>query len=81
MLRNKLRVFPSSRSITNQLVQLVQQVFEQAASNPRFRFFGNVSVGKDVTMEQLRGHYSAVVVATGAQRAKTLDIPGTDSVI
>jgi len=42
------------------------------------RFFGNVNVGTDVTVEELRAHYDAVIVATGADRDAPLEIPGVD---
>lgn len=40
--------------------------------------YGNVEIGLDVTMEELRDHYDAVIVATGADRDAKLDIPGAD---
>lgn len=40
--------------------------------------YGNVEVGLDVTMEELRDHYDAVIIATGADRDAKLDIPGVD---
>ena len=39
---------------------------------------GNVEVGKDVTIEQLREHYDAVIIATGSDLDAPLDIPGVD---
>jgi ferredoxin--NADP+ reductase len=53
-------------------------VFERVAQLPGFRFFGNVEVGRDVTIEQLRGAYDAVVIATGASAEQRLDVPGID---
>ncbi|SNC73683.1 ferredoxin--NADP+ reductase [Kytococcus aerolatus] len=44
----------------------------------RIRFVGNVDFGTDVTFEQLRRHYDAVIVATGAMADRPLDIPGID---
>ena len=46
---------------------------------PRLRLLGNIEVGRDVTVEELRGHYDAVVFATGAVRDRTLDIPGIEA--
>lgn len=40
------------------------------------RLLCNVSVGTDVSMEELRGAYDAVIIATGAQADMPLDIPG-----
>jgi ferredoxin--NADP+ reductase len=42
------------------------------------RFFGNITVGRDVTLEELRQRYDAVVLATGALRDAAMDIPGVD---
>ncbi len=40
------------------------------------RFFGNVKYGSDVTLEDLKKHYHAVIFATGAIKDAELDIPG-----
>src|SRR5699024_4422415 len=42
------------------------------------RIFGNVRYGEDVTLDDLKKHYNAVVFATGAIRDHSLDIPGVD---
>ncbi|MGO1181761.1 MAG: FAD-dependent oxidoreductase [Micrococcaceae bacterium] len=42
------------------------------------RFLGNVDFGSDVTLEDLRRHYDAVVFSTGAIRDAELDVPGVD---
>jgi ferredoxin--NADP+ reductase len=56
----------------------VVAVFERIATLPGFRFFGNVEVGRDVTIELLRRAYDAVVMATGAGAEQRLNIPGID---
>jgi NADPH-dependent glutamate synthase beta subunit-like oxidoreductase len=38
----------------------------------------NTAVGKDITFEQLRCDHSAVVIAVGAKKSRTLKIPGVD---
>ena len=40
------------------------------------RFLGNIDIGRDVTVAELREYYDAVVVATGANADAPLDIPG-----
>ena len=40
------------------------------------RFFGNVKYGSDVTLEELKKHYHAVIFATGAIKDAELDLPG-----
>ena len=42
------------------------------------RLVGNVEIGKDVTFDQLREHYDAVIIATGADRDRNLTIPGVN---
>ncbi|KWT72969.1 Ferredoxin--NADP(+) reductase, actinobacterial (eukaryote-like) type [Hyphomicrobium sulfonivorans] len=54
------------------------QAFEQIAQSPSFTFVGNVSVGTDVTVEQLRSAYHAVIFACGAQNDRSIGIPGED---
>lgn len=56
----------------------VTAVFAGIAALPGFRFFGNITVGRDVTVETLRRHYHAVVISCGAERDRTLDVPGAD---
>jgi NADPH-dependent glutamate synthase beta subunit-like oxidoreductase len=38
----------------------------------------STEVGKDVTFDQLRREYAAVVIAVGAKRSRTLNLPGVD---
>lgn len=42
------------------------------------RIFGNVTYGVDITLDDLKQHYNAVIFATGAVRDSDLDIPGID---
>jgi ferredoxin--NADP+ reductase len=42
------------------------------------RFFGNVEYGKDITLEDFKQHYNAVIFATGAIRDASLKIPGIE---
>jgi len=42
------------------------------------RIFGNVRYGTDITLDDLKRHYNAVIFATGAIRDAALDIPGID---
>lgn len=42
------------------------------------RLYGNVNVGTDVTLAELREYYDAVIIATGADADAPLDIPGAD---
>lgn len=42
------------------------------------RFFGNVKYGTDITLDDLKQHYNAVIFATGAIRDAALEIPGIE---
>jgi ferredoxin--NADP+ reductase len=42
------------------------------------RFFGNVKYGTDITLEDLKNHYNAVIFATGAIKDAELNIPGVE---
>jgi len=44
----------------------------------RIRFIGNVHVGVDVKVDELRQFYDAVIFATGAEKDRPLHIPGED---
>jgi ferredoxin/flavodoxin---NADP+ reductase len=44
----------------------------------RIRLFGNVLYGRDITLDDLKKHYNAVIFSTGAIRDADLDIPGID---
>lgn len=56
----------------------VQASYARTAEDERVRYFGNVEVGRDVTMGELRETYDAVVLATGASVDRPLGIPGDD---
>lgn len=62
----------------HQKIKSVTKAYERIASNTSFRFFGNVTFGTDITIEDLRQYYHAVIFAVGAQTDKRLDIPGED---
>ena len=62
----------------HQSIKAVTRVFDRIGDDPRFRFFGNVTVGSDVAPEELLGSYHVVIYATGAQSDRRLGIPGED---
>jgi ferredoxin--NADP+ reductase len=59
-------------------IKSVTKIFDRVASNPGFRFFGNVTIGKDLTVADLEDHYHQIVYTTGAQTDRHLNIPGID---
>jgi ferredoxin--NADP+ reductase len=59
-------------------IKNVTRVYEKTASNSAFSFFGNVDVGTDITLDEMRQYYDAIVFASGAQTDRQLGIPGED---
>src|SRR5512137_2819884 len=57
-------------------IKTVTRVFASTAARPTFRFLGNVRLGSDVTVEDLRRHYHQIVYATGNEADRRLGIPG-----
>jgi ferredoxin--NADP+ reductase len=62
----------------HQKIKAVTAAFDKVAAHPRFRFFGGVELGKDVTVADLRAHYHQIVYTTGAQTDRRMGIPGED---
>jgi ferredoxin--NADP+ reductase len=60
----------------HQSIKAVSRRYEAVALSETVRFVGNVTVGKDVSIEELIGLYDAVVLATGAPADRPLGIPG-----
>jgi ferredoxin--NADP+ reductase len=56
----------------------VSRAFEKIAARPGFRFLGNVELGRDVTHDELRERYDAVLYAVGAQSDRRMGIPGEE---
>ncbi|KXZ43745.1 hypothetical protein GPECTOR_81g194 [Gonium pectorale] len=52
--------------------------FSAVAGDPRVSFFGNVRVGVDVQLEELRALHHAVVLAYGAESDRRLGVPGEE---
>lgn len=62
----------------HQGTKAVSRVFERLFTRSGVGFLGNVEVGRDVALAELRGLYDAVVLATGAGIDRRLGIPGED---
>ena len=62
----------------HQTTKNVMKKFIETALEDQVRFFGNVEVGRDVSMDELRDAYDAVVLAIGASDERGLTIPGGD---
>ncbi|WP_412028988.1 FAD-dependent oxidoreductase [Deinococcus yunweiensis] len=59
-------------------IKSVTRGFEKTLSDPRVRFLGNVEFGRDLTHEDARAYYDAVVYTVGASSDRRLGIPGED---
>ncbi len=59
-------------------IKNVTKIFEKTAGNPKFSFFGNVTVGKNISVIELSKFYDAVVFAYGAESDRHLGIKGED---
>ena len=59
-------------------IKSISRTFEKTGADPRFRFFGNIAVGSDVSADDLAARYDAVVYAVGTQSDRALGIPGED---
>ncbi|XP_032858242.1 NADPH:adrenodoxin oxidoreductase, mitochondrial isoform X2 [Tyto alba] len=57
-------------------VKNVINAFTQTARSERCAYYGNVTVGRDVTVAELRQAYHAVVLSYGAEDNRVLGIPG-----
>ena len=60
---------PKIKSIIKQLRKVMER--------PDVRFLGNVRLGRDVTLAELRAYYDAIVVASGASADRAMSVPGS----
>lgn len=59
-------------------VKNVDHTFTKIAKNPRVKFYGNINVGVDVKVRELRQLYDIVILAYGAAQDRKLEVPGED---
>ncbi len=62
----------------HQKIKAVTAVYEKLALDARVRFFGNVKLGADVSVEELRARYDKLVYAVGCESDRHMGIPGED---
>jgi len=62
----------------HQSIKAVYRRYEKVSLSPNVRFVGNLTIGGDVSVDELLALYDAVVLATGAPHDRPLDIPGSD---
>lgn len=59
-------------------IRSVRDKLADVFRNPHVRFIGNCEVGADVSVDDLRSRYDAVILSYGASRDRQLDLPGED---
>jgi ferredoxin--NADP+ reductase len=59
-------------------IRSIRNTLERTLEKSGVRFFGDVSIGDDLSIAELREAVDAVIYAYGAGSAKRLDIPGED---
>ncbi|KAE9992302.1 hypothetical protein EG327_009467 [Venturia inaequalis] len=59
-------------------VKNCQERFEEVAALPNFNFIGNINVGVDIALKDMKPHYDAILFAYGASKDRELGIPGED---
>ena len=59
-------------------IRAIIVALHRVLENERIRFIGNVNVGVDLKVDELRQFYDAIIFATGAERDRSLRIPGED---
>ncbi len=59
-------------------IKTVARVYEKTAAKPGFRFFGGVTLGRDISRAELLERYHAVIYAFGTAEDNRLGIPGED---
>jgi ferredoxin--NADP+ reductase len=60
----------------HQKIKSVTAVYEKTAADPRVRFFGNVKLGRDLSVDDLRSRYHKIIYAVGCESDRRMDIPG-----
>jgi len=69
----RLGVAPDHAKIKN-----VIKIYERIAQKDGLRYFGNVEIGSDITVDVLKKYYDVSIFANGAQSDRNLNIPGED---
>ncbi len=62
----------------HQKIKSVAVVYEKVAMDPRMRFFGQVRLGRDIKIEDLRACYDQIVFAVGCESDRRMSIPGEE---
>lgn len=62
----------------HQKIKTASLLYDRTAQMPGFRYLGNVDLGRDVSLAELRAHYHQVVISVGAAGDRKMRIPGEE---
>jgi ferredoxin--NADP+ reductase len=62
----------------HQKIKSVTKIYDKIAKHEGYAFFGNVTIGRDIKVEELRQYYDAILFACGAETDNRLGVPGED---
>lgn len=62
----------------HQSTKRVTRAYERTALNECVHYYGNVELGRDISIDELRATYDAIVLATGMPGDSKLGIPGDE---
>lgn len=57
-------------------IKNVTKIFEKIAETPGYSFLGNVEIGRDIKITELRRFYDAIIFCSGAETDRNLGISG-----
>ncbi|KAI9355534.1 hypothetical protein BD770DRAFT_444632 [Pilaira anomala] len=60
-------------------VKNVMTTFDKVAEDDRFRFLGNVTIGKNISIKELQNNFDAVLLSYGASEDRKMGIVGEDT--
>lgn len=63
----------------HQSIKRIERAFERTAMKPGVRFFGNVALGREVSVDDLRAHYHAIIYTVGSEGFRKIGVPGQQS--
>lgn len=64
----------------HQKIKSVTRAYGRVATafHARLRFFGNVKIGRDLSVDELRRHYDQIIYTFGCESDRRMDVPGED---
>jgi NADPH-dependent glutamate synthase beta subunit-like oxidoreductase len=62
----------------HQSTKAITRIFDRVLTRDGVAFWGNVEIGRDIALDELRRLYDAVIIATGAPQDRRLGVAGED---